>query len=135
MQNNNWPKALVVDDSTTVQRLMGLALQPLQIEVDIAGTGEDAQRLLQQNTYDIVFLDVMLPGIDGYQVCKSIKNNKATKSTPVIMLTSRDSAFDKVRGIMAGTDLYLTKPLESSQITAAARKYIRSPVGRVQFAG
>jgi twitching motility two-component system response regulator PilG len=112
-------RALVVDDSTTVRRLMDLTLRPMGIEVEFADRGEDALVLARRRGYDIVFLDVMLPGIDGYRVCKVIKGEKATKHTPVIMLTSKDSAFDKVRGIMAGTDVYLTKPLDRAALLAA----------------
>lgn len=114
--------ALVVDDSTTIRRLMDLTLQPLGIAVEFADRGEDALTLVRRNRYDIVFLDVMLPGIDGYRVCKQIKGEKNTKGTPVIMLTSKDTAFDKVRGIMAGTDVYLTKPLDRAQLIQALNK-------------
>lgn len=115
-------RALVVDDSTTVRRLMDLTLRPMGIEVEFADRGEDALVLAKNRAYDVVFLDVMLPGIDGYRVCKAIKGDKATKHTPVIMLTSKDSAFDKVRGIMAGTDVYLTKPIDRAALLAAMSK-------------
>lgn len=114
--------ALVVDDSTTIRRLMDLTLQPLGIAVEFADRGEDALIRVRDNRYDIVFLDVMLPGIDGYRVCKLIKGEKNTKDIPVIMLTSKDTAFDKVRGIMAGTDVYLTKPLDRAQLIQALNK-------------
>jgi twitching motility two-component system response regulator PilG len=115
-------KALVVDDSTTVRRLMDLTLRPMGMEIEFADRGEDALVLAKHRGYDIIFLDVMLPGIDGYRVCKAIKADKTTKNTPVIMLTSKDSAFDKVRGIMAGTDVYLTKPLDRSALLTAMKK-------------
>ena len=72
--------------------------------------------------YDIVFLDIMLPGIDGYRVCKAIKADKRTKHLPVVMLTSKDGTIDKVRGIMAGTNVYLTKPLERHELIQAIDK-------------
>lgn len=115
-------RALVVDDSTTIRRLMDLTLQPLDIEVEFADRGEEALLLVKRNHYDIVFLDVMLPGIDGYRVCKQIKAEKDTRNISVIMLTSKDTAFDRVRGIMAGTDVYLTKPLERGQLIQALNK-------------
>jgi len=115
-------RALVVDDSTTIRRLLDLTLQPLGIAVEFADRGEEALALVRRNPYDIVFLDVMLPGIDGYKVCKQIKGERNTRHTPVIMLTSKDSAFDKVRGIMAGTDVYLTKPLDRAQLIQALNK-------------
>jgi two-component system, cell cycle response regulator len=115
-------RALVVDDSTTLRRLMELTLSPLGIEQDFADTGEYAVALTKANRYDIIFLDVMLPGMDGYRTCKAIKADKRTKTTPIVMLTSMDSAFDKVRGIMAGTSVYLTKPLDRSQLMQAIDK-------------
>lgn len=116
------PRVLVVDDSTTIRRLMDLTLQPLGVEVEFADRGEEALALVQRNRYDIVFLDIMLPGIDGYRVCKQIKAGKNTRDIPVIMLTSKGTAFDKVRGIMAGTDVYLTKPLDRGQLIQALNK-------------
>jgi len=115
-------KALVVDDSTTVRRLMELTLSPIGVELDFTDNGEDAIALAKQGRYDIIFLDIMLPGIDGYRVCRMLKGDKITKDTPVVMLTSKDSAIDKVKGIMAGTNVYLTKPLEKSQLIHAIGK-------------
>ena len=115
-------RALVVDDSTTLRRLMELTLSPMGIELDFADSGEYAVALTRAKRYDIIFLDVMLPGMDGYRVCKAIKADKRTKETPVIMLTSMNSAFDKVRGIMAGTNVYLTKPLDRNQLMQAIDK-------------
>ncbi len=115
-------RALVVDDSTTIRRLMDLTLSPLGIEVEFADRGEEALVQVKRNRYDIVFLDIMLPGIDGYRVCKQIKAEKNTSNIPVVMLTSRGTAFDKVRGLMAGTDVYLTKPLERGQLIQALSK-------------
>jgi two-component system cell cycle response regulator len=115
-------RALVVDDSTTIRRLMDLTLRPLGIEVQFADTGEEALAQVKRTRFDIVFLDIMLPGIDGYGVCKQIKAEKNTRDIPVVMLTSKSSAFDKVRGLMAGTDVYLTKPLDRSQLMQALHK-------------
>ncbi|OGI58811.1 MAG: hypothetical protein A2V58_08270 [Candidatus Muproteobacteria bacterium RBG_19FT_COMBO_61_10] len=112
-------RALVVDDSTTIRRLMDLTLTPLGIEVEFADRGEEALVQVKRNHYDIVFLDIMLPGIDGYRVCKQIKAEKNTRDIPVVMLTSKGTAFDRVRGLMAGTDVYLTKPLDRGQLIQA----------------
>lgn len=117
-------KALVVDDSTTLRRLMDLTLSPMGIELEYADNGKDAITLARHKIYDIIFLDVVLPGVDGYKVCKTIKADPNRKHVPIIMLTSRDSAFDKVRGIMAGTDVYLTKPLERMKLLRAINKYL-----------
>jgi twitching motility two-component system response regulator PilG len=115
-------RALVVDDSTTLRRLMDLTLRPLGVVVEFCDNGEDALKLAKRRYFDIIFLDVMLPGIDGYRVCKMIKGDKRTKQTAVIMLTSKDSAFDKVRGVMAGSDVYLTKPLERIELVRAMKR-------------
>jgi two-component system, cell cycle response regulator len=131
-QSSNIPlRALVVDDSTTLRRLMELTLSPFGIELDFADTGEYAVALAKANPYDIIFLDVMLPGMDGYRACKAIKADKRTKDTPVVMLTSMNSAFDKVRGIMAGTSVYLTKPLDRNQLMQAIDKCV--PHARINF--
>lgn len=118
------PRALVVDDSTTLQRLMYLTLQPLGMDVEFAARGDDAITIALNRPYDLIFLDVMLPGIDGYQVCKAIKRDPRAKHVPVIMLTSKDSAFDKVRGIMAGTNAYLIKPLDRAKLLAALNQHV-----------
>lgn len=118
------PRALVVDDSTTLQRLMYLTLQPLGMDVEFAARGDDAITIALNRPYDLIFLDVMLPGIDGYQVCKAIKRDPRAKHVPVIMLTSKDSAFDKVRGIMAGTNAYLIKPLDRAKLLAVLNQHI-----------
>jgi twitching motility two-component system response regulator PilG len=101
---------------------MELTLAPMGVELDFTESGETAIAMTRLKRYDIVFLDIMLPGIDGYRVCKAIKADKRTRSTPVVMLTSKDGAIDKVRGIMAGTNVYLTKPLERHQLIHAIDK-------------
>ena len=113
------PRALVVDDSTTLQRLLDLTLRSLGVEVEFAARGDDAIALALSKSYDVIFLDVMLPGADGYQVCKAVKRDARAKHVAVIMLTSKDSAFDKVKGIMAGTNAYLTKPVDRARLLAA----------------
>ena len=115
-------RALIVDDSTTVRRLMELTLAPMGVELDFTESGEAAIAMTRSKHYDIVFLDIMLPGIDGYRVCKAIKADKRTKHLPVVMLTSKDGTIDKVRGIMAGTNVYLTKPLERHELIQAIDK-------------
>lgn len=115
-------RALVVDDSTTLRRLMELILVPLGVDIDFVDNGEHAVELAKRNYYDIVFLDILLPGIDGYRVCKTIKGDKRTKDMRVVMLTSKNTAIDKVRGMMAGTDVYLTKPVDRVDLLRAIDK-------------
>jgi two-component system, cell cycle response regulator len=118
---------LVVDDNATVRMFMQAKLAPYGFEVDIAETGEEAIGLSAAQEYTCVFLDVVLPGIDGYQVCKMIKANKqAIKKTAVVMLTSRSSPFDKLRGSLAGCDEYLTKPLDEDRLLEVIAKFLPS---------
>lgn len=124
-------KVLVVDDSPTVRKQIELGLLSYRVDIDLAETGEQALEFIakQKNnqTYDLVFLDVILPGTDGYEVCKSIKKQPLTKKTPVVMLTSKSSPFDRVRGTLAGCDSYLTKPVENKTFQDILQKYLTSP--------
>ena len=118
---------LVVDDNATVRAFMQAKLAPFRFEVDFAETGEQAVGLTGNREYACVFLDVVMPGIDGYQVCKLIKANKqAIKKTAVVMLTSRSSPFDKLRGSLAGCDEYLTKPLDEDRLLEVIAKFLPS---------
>lgn len=108
---NGAVRALVVDDSLPVRRQVGMALEKSGIEADFAEDGESALKLFKDNAYDIVFLDVVMPGVDGYEVCRTIKRDKAKKDIPVVMLTGKSSPFDKVKGKLSGCDTYLTKPV------------------------
>lgn len=116
--------ALVVDDSPTVRKHIELGLASLGLTVHVAETGEEALDLLAINPYDIVFLDVVLPGVDGYEVCKIIKKGKNTKHIPVIMLTGKSSTFDRIKGSLAGCDTYLTKPVEYNVFRSTVSKYL-----------
>lgn len=120
------PKALVVDDSSTIRKQIELELKLFSIDVDMAESGEEAFALLANKSYDMIFLDVVLPGIDGYQICKKIKKDKTTKKTPVIMLTSKSSPFDRVKGSLAGCDTYLTKPVKQASFEKVVKKYLKS---------
>ncbi len=103
--------ALVVDDSLTVREQMRMALERLGIACDQADSAEAAMQLLQHNSYNLAFLDVVMPGTDGYELCRKIKHNSYTRLMPVLMLTSRSSPFDRARGALSGCDSYLTKPI------------------------
>ncbi len=118
--------ALVVDDSLSVRKFMEDRLGGLEVPVmlDFAATGEQALALAEERAYDIVFLDIMLPGIDGYRVCKSLKASTKSRNSPVIMLTSKKSPFDRVKGSMAGCDAYLTKPPDEQRLEGIIRKYL-----------
>jgi two-component system cell cycle response regulator len=115
--------ALVVDDSLPIREQIKLELEPLVGHVDVAADGERAIQLLGSRAYDIVFLDVVLPGMDGYQICRAIKRDPDTKGTAVIMLTGKSSPFDRVKGKLAGCDTYLTKPVDHTTFHKVVRQY------------
>ncbi len=117
--------ALVVDDSATVRTQVGLGLKMFGINADFAETAEDALELLDKNSYDIAFLDVVLPGADGYQICKAIKKKGKHTNTSVVMLTSKSSTFDRVKANLAGCDTFLTKPVENAMFQQVVRKYLK----------
>lgn len=116
--------AMVVDDSQPVRKQLEIQLKMLGVSVELAENGEQAIELSKGNEYDIIFLDVVMPGIDGYKVCKFLKKNIRSKGTPVIMLTGKSSPFDKVKGSLSGCDTYLTKPLQHEEFQSIARKYL-----------
>lgn len=106
--------ALVVDDSLPVRIQLKAPLAKSFEHVDVAETGEEALELLARRSYDLVLLDVILPGIDGYETCKRIKEDPRHADTPVVMLTSNSSPADKVKGKLAGCETYLIKPVKTA---------------------
>jgi len=118
----NW--VLVCDDNITVREFMRVKLAPFGFNVDFAETGEQAVGLTGIKHYTCVFLDVVMPGINGYQVCKLIKSKKGAAKTAVVMLSSKDSTFDKIRATMSGCDTYLTKPVNENRLYAVISKYL-----------
>jgi two-component system cell cycle response regulator len=122
----NW--VLVCDDNLTVREFMRVKLAPFGFNVDFAETGEQAVGLTGTKHYTCVFLDVVMPGINGYQVCKLIKSKKGGAKTAVVMLSSKDSTFDKIRGTMSGCDTYLTKPVNENRLFEVISKYVPTNV-------
>ena len=118
--------ALVIDDSPTVRTLMKASLHRYGFKVETAETSEQAIQAIKLRSYDIIFLDVILPGsIDGYKICKIIKSGSDYKHTPVIMLTSKGSTIDKVRGKLSGSSAYLTKPVDQTALMNSVNKLLR----------
>jgi two-component system, cell cycle response regulator len=117
-------KALIVDDSKPAREFMLAELAKLNVASEDCDTGEEALLRLLNADYDIVFLDVVMPGIDGYEVCKLIKGRHGRKLTRVVMLTSRDGAFDKIRGKLSGCDAYLTKPVDQARLHTLMLQYV-----------
>lgn len=122
--------ALIVDDSMAVREQMLIALERLGIACDQADSAEAAMQLLERNRYNLAFLDVIMPGTDGYELCRKIKQNNYTRLMPVLMLTSRSSPFDRARGALSGCDSYLTKPISwdtfSQSVDKALMKSFRN---------
>jgi two-component system, cell cycle response regulator len=117
-------RALVIDDSKTIRRQLQLVLSDYGLEVEVAESGELALHMLATRDFNIVLLDVVLPGADGYQICKTIKRNRSRKPPPVVMLTSKSSPFDRVRGSLAGCDGYITKPAQLVRIKEAIARHL-----------
>lgn len=124
-QNPQTDSVLVVDDNLTVREFMRNKLAPFNFNVDYAENGEQAIGYTGQKHYACVFLDVVMPGIDGYQVCKLIKANRSAQKTAVVMLTSKDSPFDKIRGSMSGCDAYLTKPVDEEKLLETIARFLQ----------
>lgn len=120
-------RILVVDDSLPVRIQMKNALQGYAAAIDFADTGEQAMLLLDNRKYDVIFLDVILPGKDGYEVCRYIRRHPRQRKTPVIMLTGNSMPADRVKGKMAGCDTYLIKPVRQSVLTEVIADFIKTP--------
>ena len=116
-------KVLVIDDSNTIRRSAELFLRQAGYEVILAEDGFDALAKISDHQPQVIFVDIMMPRLDGYQTCALIKNNQMFKGTPVIMLSSKDGLFDKARGRIVGSDQYLTKPFTRDELLAAVRKF------------
>ena len=117
-------KAMVIDDSKTIRRTAETLLKKVGCEVVTALDGFDALSKIADQRPDIIFIDIMMPRLDGYQTCALIKNNKEYKNTPVIMLSSKDGLFDKAKGRIVGSDQYLTKPFSRDELLGAIRDHI-----------
>lgn len=124
MSNNssrslNGLKILVVDDSKTIRRTAETLLSKEGCEVFTAIDGFDALSKIADHQPDLIFVDIMMPRLDGYQTCSLIKHNKLFKETPVIMLSSKDGLFDRARGRIVGSEQYLTKPFTRDELLGA----------------
>lgn len=116
-------RILVVDDSATIRRSAESMLATEGYDVVTAENGFEALSKVARHNPDLIFVDIMMPRLDGYQTCAIIKNNTQYRSTPVIMLTSKDGLFDQARGRVVGSDLYLTKPFTKEELLAAVQQH------------
>src|SRR5882672_211806 len=119
-------KVLVIDDSNTIRRSAEMFLRQAGYEVILAEDGFDALAKIADHQPRLIFVDIMMPRLDGYQTCALIKQNPKLKTTPVIMLSSKDGVFDRARGRLAGSDRYLTKPFTKEGLIAAVTEYVKS---------
>ena len=119
----NAVRILVVDDSSTIRRSAESMLKSEGYDVVTAENGFEALSMVARHNPDLIFVDIMMPRLDGYQTCAIIKNNAEYRSTPVVMLTSKDGLFDQARGRVVGSDLYLTKPFTKEELLAAVAQH------------
>lgn len=117
--NLNGVKVMVIDDSNTIRRSAEIFLSQAGCDVLLAEDGFDALSKISDSNPDVIFVDIMMPRLDGYQACALIKKNRRFSSTPVIMLSSKDGLFDRARGRMVGSDEYLTKPFTKDSLIRA----------------
>lgn len=123
--SNQSVKVLVVDDSGTIRKTAEAILSKEGYTVATADDGFKALSQVMAIKPDIIFLDIMMPRLDGYQVCSVIKSNEAFLKTPVIMLSSKDSVFDKARGRIAGSEFFMTKPFSRVELLDAIRTHVQ----------
>lgn len=116
-------KVMVIDDSNTIRRSAEIFLKASGCQVILAEDGFDALAKISNENPDLIFVDIMMPRLDGYQTCSLIKRNTRYKTTPVIMLSSKDGLFDRARGRMVGSDQYLTKPFTQETLIEAVQIY------------
>ena len=119
-------RVMVIDDSKTIRRTAETLLVREGCEVVTATDGFEALSKIADQNPQIIFVDIMMPRLDGYQTCALIKNNQTFKSVPVIMLSSKDGLFDKARGRIVGSEQYLTKPFTREELLGAIRKYVNA---------
>jgi len=117
-------RVMVIDDSKTIRRTAEMLLKNVGCEVITAIDGFDALAKIVDHHPNIIFVDIMMPRLDGYQTCALIKNNRAFKSTPVIMLSSKDGLFDKAKGRIVGSDQFLTKPFSKEELLSAIKAHV-----------
>ena len=117
-------RVMVIDDSNTIRRSAEIFLMQAGCQVILAENGFDALAKIADHRPDIIFVDIMMPRLDGYQTCSLIKHNKIFKDTPVIMLSSKDGLFDRARGRLVGSEQYLTKPFTKDELLGALQSHV-----------
>jgi twitching motility two-component system response regulator PilG len=123
-------KVMVIDDSNTIRRSAEIFLAQAGYQVLLAEDGFDALSKISDHHPDLIFVDIMMPRLDGYQTCALIKKNPRYAGTPVIMLSSKDGLFDRARGRMVGSDEYLTKPFTKDSLLKAVLAHTAARIGK-----
>lgn len=123
MSSNENLKIMVIDDSSTIRRSAEIFLGQVGYQVVLAEDGFDALAKINDSRPDLIFCDILMPRLDGYQTCALIKKSAKFRDTPVIMLSSKDGLFDRARGTMVGSDEYLTKPFTKESLLKTVRNY------------
>ncbi|ODJ88425.1 alkaline phosphatase synthesis transcriptional regulatory protein PhoP [Candidatus Thiodiazotropha endolucinida] len=118
-------KVMVIDDSKTIRRTAESLLKKAGCEVTTATDGFEALAKIADHHPDVIFVDIMMPRLDGYQTCALIKHNDVFKKIPVIMLSSKDGLFDRARGRIVGSEQYLTKPFTKDELLGAIKRYVK----------
>ena len=122
---NGLNKALIIDDSLPVRKQIEIEFSLLDVKADLAATAEEGIEKLKVIRYNVIFLDVVMPGMDGYTACKRIRQLPNYKSVPIVLLTSKSSSFDKLKGALAGCDTYLVKPINHNDFENVLKKYFK----------
>jgi phosphate regulon transcriptional regulator PhoB len=125
-------KILVVDDEIDIAELVAYNLKKEGFLIDLAHDGETALRRVRDNKYDLLILDLMLPGIQGMELCRLIRNNPRSAAIPIIMLTAKSEELDKIIGLELGADDYITKPFSVRELTARVRAILRRAAPQVK---
>jgi twitching motility two-component system response regulator PilG len=118
-------KVMVIDDSNTIRRTTEALLNKAGYEVFTAPDGFEAMAMITDHRPDIIFVDIMMPRLDGYQTCSLIKNNRQFRDTPVIMLSSKDGLFDRARGRICGSEEHVNKPFTQQDLIQVINKHVR----------
>jgi twitching motility two-component system response regulator PilG len=130
LQDNANLKIMVIDDSSTIRRSAEIFLGQAGYQVVLADDGFDALAKMNDHKPALIFCDILMPRLDGYQTCALIKKSVKFHSTPVIMLSSKDGLFDRARGAMVGSDAYLTKPFTKDSLLRTVREYTAAALAK-----